>query len=130
MTAADRSSPSLLDAQALARRVSARRRSHGLSQRQAAAEIGISASTLSRIENGRHLPDREPLLRIARWLDVPVEFTAAAAGRKDDSPRPGPSTVEAVELLVRADPDISAADAEALTESFRVFYRHLRTRNS
>ena len=37
--------------------------------RAAAREIGISAATLSRVENG-HLPDLENFRLICRWLDV------------------------------------------------------------
>jgi transcriptional regulator with XRE-family HTH domain len=114
----------------LAIRVGARRRSQGLTQRQAASAIGVSASTLSRIENGRHLPHREPLLKIARWLDVPLGLVAHVTSDPGQLvPPPAMSTVETVELLLRADPEVSAADAEALTESFRVFYEHLRKRS-
>jgi len=37
--------------------------------RAAAAEIGISAATLSRIERG-HVPDVNTLSKICAWLDV------------------------------------------------------------
>jgi transcriptional regulator with XRE-family HTH domain len=118
---------SLLDPHALAMRVAARRRSQWLTQRQAAAAIGISASTLSRIENGTHLPHREPLLRIARWLDVPLGLIAQVTAETEQSDaRPAMLTVEAVEILLHADPTLTPSDAEALTESFRVMYEHLR----
>lgn len=37
--------------------------------RAAAKEIGISAATLSRVENG-HLPDLQKFSLICRWLDL------------------------------------------------------------
>jgi|SRR5947208_2062127 len=37
--------------------------------REVAAEIGISAATLSRVERG-HLPDLETFRKICKWLDV------------------------------------------------------------
>jgi hypothetical protein len=38
---------------------------------------------------------------------------------------PSASTLEAIELHLRADKDLSREDAEALTEMFRVAYEHL-----
>jgi transcriptional regulator with XRE-family HTH domain len=37
--------------------------------RAAAEEIGVSAATLSRVENG-YLPDLENFRRICKWLDI------------------------------------------------------------
>jgi transcriptional regulator with XRE-family HTH domain len=120
-------SASLLDPQALAFRIGARRRSQGLTQRQAAAAIGVSAATLSRIENGRHLPHREPLLKIARWLNVPLGLPGRESSVVGShAPPPAVSTVESVELLLRADPGLSADDTAALIESFQILYQHLR----
>jgi transcriptional regulator with XRE-family HTH domain len=46
-----------------------RRGSQGI--RAAAGEIGVSAATLSRVENG-HIPDLETLTKICRWLEIDV----------------------------------------------------------
>lgn len=51
----------------IGREVEERRGKTGI--RAAAKEIGISASTLSRIENG-YLPDLETFKKICEWLDV------------------------------------------------------------
>jgi transcriptional regulator with XRE-family HTH domain len=51
----------------LGRLVHARRGTRGI--RDTAKEIGISPSTLSRIENG-HLPDLEKFRLVCRWLGV------------------------------------------------------------
>lgn len=43
--------------------------------RAAAAEIGISPTTLSRIENG-HIPDMQTLEKVCRWIGKdPTQFT-------------------------------------------------------
>lgn len=47
--------------------VKKRRGANGI--RAAAAEVGISPATLSRIENG-HLPDLETFRRICAWLEA------------------------------------------------------------
>lgn len=51
----------------LGRKVADRRGNRGI--RVVAKDIGISPSTLSRIENG-HLPDLETFKKICDWLDV------------------------------------------------------------
>ena len=62
--------------------VSDKRGHHGI--RATAAKIGISAATLSRVENG-HLPDLENFQKICRWLKVDpstvLGFDAESAGR-------------------------------------------------
>ena len=46
----------------------------GRGVRAAAAEVGVSSATLSRVENG-HMPDLETFAKICRWLDRdPREF--------------------------------------------------------
>src|SRR5438046_10681240 len=50
-----------------------RRESLGLSLRDVADETGVSASTLSRIENGTGKPDADNIARLASWLDMPIE---------------------------------------------------------
>ncbi len=46
----------------------------GRGVRSAAAEVGTSAATLSRVENG-HMPDLETFAKICGWLDRdPREF--------------------------------------------------------
>src|SRR5437867_3349115 len=51
-----------------------RREQHGLSLRDVAEETGVSASTLSRIENGTGKPDADNIARLAAWFDMPVRF--------------------------------------------------------
>jgi transcriptional regulator with XRE-family HTH domain len=50
----------------LAQRIKERRSGKGI--REAAAEVGVSPATLSRVENGK-IPDLETFSRICRWLD-------------------------------------------------------------
>lgn len=121
----DVSLATMLDAVELGDRVRAKRRGKGLSIREAALEVGVSAPTLSRIERGLHLPERENLLKIARWAGVrmdPVLHPNARRVRNAIMHDPKGSTVEAVELHLRADKNLTRNDAEALSELFRVAY--------
>jgi transcriptional regulator with XRE-family HTH domain len=114
----------LIDPVELGDRLRAKRRSQKLSIRQAADETGVSAPTLSRVERG-HLPDSENLLRLARWAGLRIDPATARAARNRAVHDPSASTLEAIELHLRADKDLTRDDAEALTEMFRVAYEHL-----
>jgi len=120
-------STQLLDAEHLVTRVKSRRRGLGLSLRDAADAIGVSAATLSRIESGGRLPGRDTLLRIAHWLGVRLDLSEPPRSRRQGvSTAPPLTTVEAVELRVRTDRDLAPADAEALTEIFRIAYERFK----
>lgn len=114
----------LIDPVELGDRLRAKRRSQKLSIRQAAEETGVSAPTLSRVERG-HLPDSENLLRLARWAGLRIDPATARAARNRGVHDPSASTLEAIELHLRADKHLTRDDAEALTEMFRVAYEHL-----
>ncbi len=116
----------IIDPVELGDRLRATRVSRGLSIRDVAQEIGVSAPTLSRVERGQHLPERENLLRIARWAGVrldPVLHPGDARQLRNQLVHaPDASTIEAVEMHLRADKDLSRSDAESLSELFRVAY--------
>lgn len=121
-----------IDAVKLGDRVRAKRRSKKLSIREAAGEIGVSAPTISRVERG-HLPERENLLRLARWAGVridPVLHNSARRARNAVVHRPDASTVEAIELHLRADKNLSRDHAEALSEMFRLAYDALSNKEA
>jgi transcriptional regulator with XRE-family HTH domain len=116
-----------VDATQLAARVRAKREAEGLSLRAAGKRLGMSAATISRVESGEHLPERDHLLRLAEWAGMPL----GAAGRRrrnqivhgDDA-----STVEAVELHLRADKDLAPDDAEILVQLMRTAYAQMSKR--
>src|SRR6266480_7687084 len=60
-----------------------RREQQGLSLRDVADKTGVSASTLSRIENGTGKPDADNIARLTHWLDMPME--RVLSGRHTDS---------------------------------------------
>lgn len=59
-----------------------RRRQKRQSVRAAAAEIGMSFSTLSRLENGADL-NSDSLAAVLRWLDAPETTPDAPKGGED-----------------------------------------------
>lgn len=90
--------------------------------REVAAEIGVSAATLSRVERG-YMPDLETFGKICRWLKVdPAEIlgikevvskrpAVAVHFRKDQALQP--STAEALaQLILAAQRALMVAEAE------------------
>ena len=104
-----------------------RREQQGLSLRDVAEETGVSASTLSRIENGTGKPDADNIARLAAWLDMPIERVMHGGHGSASDPKPvvyypHESTPEIVEAHLRADRQLSPETAKALSELFRVAY--------
>ncbi|MGD9786060.1 MAG: helix-turn-helix domain-containing protein [Hyphomicrobiaceae bacterium] len=65
----------MITLESLGRLIAKKRGNQGL--RSAAAEIGISSATLSRVEHG-HLPDLENFKKICDWLGIEVSAVAGA----------------------------------------------------
>ena len=118
--------------------VKRKREEEKLSLRQVARKINVSASTLSRIENGIGTPDSATLARLAAWLGIPLErlmkgsllsehlnkdVTADDGWAEPVIYFPTESTPNIVEAHLRADRKISPDMAKALAELFRVAYR-------
>jgi transcriptional regulator with XRE-family HTH domain len=118
---------SLVNTVELGRAIRRKREETGLSLRDVADETGVSASTLSRIENGTGKPDADNIARLTNWLNVPVEriMSARADGVDEVHPVvyfPQESTPEIVEAHLRADRNLTPETAKALSELFRVAY--------
>ena len=84
-------------------RLRAERRRHGLSLRELAARVGISASLISQVETGRAAPSVSTLYALASELGVSLDdllFTARGAAARADREPP---------RLIPADPASTAA---------------------
>ena len=57
----------------LGKAIKRRREELGLSLRDVADVTNVSASTLSRIENGTGKPDADNIARLTGWLDMPID---------------------------------------------------------
>jgi transcriptional regulator with XRE-family HTH domain len=111
----------------LGRAIRRRREELGLSLRDLADETEVSASTLSRIENGTGKPDADNIARLAGWLDVPMARIMGGKKLHGAEDRavvyyPSESTPEIVEAHLRADRNLTPETAKALSELFRVAY--------
>jgi transcriptional regulator with XRE-family HTH domain len=118
---------SLVNTVELGRSIRRKREELGMSLRDVADKTGVSASTLSRIENGTGKPDADNIARLTGWLNVPVERIMSGRDQEGDAERavvyfPHESTPEIVEAHLRADRNLSPETAKALSELFRVAY--------
>jgi transcriptional regulator with XRE-family HTH domain len=113
--------------QELGTAIKRRREELGLSLRDVADVTGVSASTLSRIENGTGKPDADNIARLTSWLDMPMDrIMGKQTASADVEPvvyYPHEATPEIVEAHLRADKNLSPETANALSELFRVAYK-------
>ncbi len=110
----------------LGRAIKRRREELNLSLRDVATATQVSASTLSRIENGTGKPDADNIARLSSWLDMPVDRVMKRHGAEEAVEAvvyyPHEATPEIVEAHLRADRNLSPETANALSELFRVAY--------
>lgn len=114
----------------LGRAIKRRREELGLSLRDVADKTQVSASTLSRIENGTGKPDADNIARLTSWLDMPIDRVMNKQAASDVEPviyYPHEATPEIVEAHLRADKSLSPETAKALSELFRVAYKQFST---
>jgi transcriptional regulator with XRE-family HTH domain len=122
-----RTAKSLINTEELGRAIHRRREELKLSLRDVADQTNVSASTLSRIENGTGKPDADNIARLTMWLDVPLERILSRGRENHNDAKavvyyPHESTPEIVEAHLRADRNLSPETADALSELFRVAY--------
>lgn len=122
-----RSGKGLVNTEELGRAIRRRREELGLSLRDVAAKTSVSASTLSRIENGTGKPDADNIARLTAWLDVPMERILSGRDPQAEETKavvyyPEEPVPEIVEAHLRADRNLTPETATALSELFRVAY--------
>ena len=117
---------SLISTSELGQAIKRRREERGLSLRDVADETDVSASTLSRIENGTGRPDADNIARLTQWLDMPVDRLMNANRENKVEPvvyYPHEKTTDIIEAHLRADKNLTPETAKALSELFRVAYK-------
>ena len=88
--------------------------------KKVSSETGVSASTLTRMAQGRH-PDAASLAALSAWAGInPGDFVQIPA--KKASPEP----MSAIATLLRADPRLKPESAKALEAIVRAAYDGLK----
>ena len=116
---------SLISTVELGRAIKRRREEMKLSLRDVGDLTEVSASTLSRIENGTGRPDADNIARLTQWLDIPVDrlMTHTSDNIEPVIYYPHEKTPEIIEAHLRADKNLTPETAKALSELFRVAYQ-------
>src|SRR5437868_15285981 len=88
--------------------------------KQVAAETGVSASTLTRMSQGRR-PDAGSLAALSAWAGLNPSDFVKATYRK-----PRPAALSQISSLLRNDPHLEKGAADALEAIIRTAYERLR----
>ncbi|MEV4748917.1 helix-turn-helix domain-containing protein [Streptosporangium sp. NPDC049248] len=110
-----------MDVKALHAALDAARAKEGLSWRQLAKEVGVSASTISRMANGLK-PDVTAFAAMTTWLRMPAESFYVDPMRSDEEPE----LVASLVPLLRARRDLTENDVAYLEEVIAAAARRFR----
>jgi transcriptional regulator with XRE-family HTH domain len=111
-----------VDVAALYAALDQQRRAAGLSWRELAARLGLSASTFTRMAQG-HRPDVDAFATLLRWLGMPAESFMRPATAAPGRPEPEPLAM--ISSYLRSARALRPEDAEALEDIIQAAYRRL-----
>lgn len=101
----------------------AERMSRSLNWKQVAAESGVSASTLTRMAQGKR-PDVDGLAALAAWSGLATYKFVRSQGD-----RPEPEPLAMISTYPRSDKNLSDEAATALDELLKATYERLRSKD-
>ena len=96
------------------------RQARRLTWKQVAAESGVSASTLTRMAQGKR-PDVDGLAALVAWSGLDADDYV-----RSDQARPEPETLAKISTYLRSDKNLSPEAATALDELVKATYERLR----
>lgn len=108
-----------VDVQKLFHALDQKRKSKRLSWRMLSAEIGVSASTFTRVSLGQR-PDVDNMSRMLTWLGLSLSDILHGEARSASA-----DTLTRISIIVHSDPRLTEARARALEEIIRVSYAAL-----
>lgn len=95
------------------------RQSRRITWKDVAAEAGVSASTLTRMKQGKR-PDVDSMAALASWSGLDADNFIVSDTRGEAASLPQ------ISALLRGDPNLSAEAATAIEEVLRMTYERLR----
>jgi transcriptional regulator with XRE-family HTH domain len=108
------------DAAAFYSALDAERISRGLTWKKIASDAGVSASTLTRMAQGKR-PDVDSLAALCGWAGLDADAYMTGGEVKDESER-----LTMISTYLRSDPNLSEESATALDELIKATYARLR----
>ncbi len=109
------------DAGAFYEALDAERQARKLNWKQIAMASGVSASTLTRMAQGKR-PDVDSLAALAAWSGLRTDDFV-----RSGETRPEPETLAKITTYLRSDRNLSPEAARALDELIKVTYNRLRS---
>lgn len=107
------------DAEAFYAALDMQRSNKRLTWKEVAADAGVSASTLTRMKQGKR-PDVDSMAALAAWAGLDLDDYVLSDDRGEAAPLPK------ISALLRADPNLSKESATAIEEMLRATYQRLR----
>lgn len=108
------------DAEAFYEAVDAQRRAKKMTWRQVAVATGVSASTFTRMAQGKR-PDVDSLATLCSWSGLSADDFVRSE-RKEKGPEP----LAMISTLLRADRNLSRQNAAMLDDLIKVTYQRLK----
>ena len=111
------------DAKAFYMALDAERRSRQQTWKQVANEAQVSASTLTRMAQGRR-PDVDSLAALVAWSGL-----SADAFVLDDQAKPEPGALAMISTYLKSDPHLTPEAADALDELVKATHERMRKKD-
>jgi transcriptional regulator with XRE-family HTH domain len=102
--------------------VDSERESRDLTWKQVAAQAGVSASTLTRMGQGRR-PDVDSLAALASWSGINPRLFIRSGNAKAE-----PEALAMISTYLRSDPNLTNEGAAALDELIKATYKRIAKR--
>lgn len=109
------------DTEAFYAALDAQRRGRKLTWKGVAGESGVSASTLTRMAQGRR-PDLDGLAKLCGWSGLSADDFI----RRDNAAPTEPETLARITTYLRADPHLDPQSAEMLDQLIKATYERFR----
>lgn len=116
--------PPQFDVGALFSALDSERLARNLTWKDVAAESGISASTLTRVSQGKR-PDVDSLAALSTWVGMPADRFMGSRAQAFGAASP----LTQISAIIRDDPNLNADAATALEELVKATYARLRKAN-
>lgn len=111
------------DGSALYGALDSKRQARGITWKSVAKEAGVSASTLTRMAQGRR-PDVDSLAALLRWSGLDASNFIREDGEPTTPTEPEPLAM--ISTYLRSDPHLTRESAIALDELIKATYARLR----
>jgi transcriptional regulator with XRE-family HTH domain len=114
--------PAQFDVDALHAALDGERIARGLNWKDVSAESGVSASTLTRLSQGKR-PDVDSLTALTHWIGVSADRFMRLPQRGFG----GASSLAQISSILRDDPNLNKDAATALDQLIKATYQRLRS---